>query len=208
MPAILPRLRNADLEKTRGVTVLAAFPRAPRQITSTRRAIRTPDDLRGFKLRVPEIPVLFNAFKELGAEPVAMNFGEVYTALQTGTIEGQENPLPTIVGFSLQEVQKFVSLTEHVWAPEFIYVNTRWWNRLEPGLRTLMVEILGQAKGIAAEATRTQQEGNKEVIRKAGGEVIAVDVAAFRARARPVLDRIAPRFIGAETYSTITKLAS
>jgi TRAP-type C4-dicarboxylate transport system substrate-binding protein len=92
---------NADLEKTRGVRVLMAYPRAARQMTNSKRPIRVPDDLKGLKLRVPEIPILFNAFKELGAEPVAMNFGEVYTALQSGTIEGQENPLPTIVGFCL-----------------------------------------------------------------------------------------------------------
>lgn len=198
---------NADLVKTRGVSVLMAYPRAPRQMTNSKRAIRTPDDLKGLKLRVPEIPILFNAFKGLGAEPVAMNFGEVYTALQSGTIEGQENPLPTIVGFSLQEVQKFVSLTEHVRAPEFIYVNARWWTALDSRVRDLLTALFAEGKKIAANAITEQAQTNLAAIRKANAAVNEVDQAAFRARARPVLDRIGPQFLGAETYAAIVRAA-
>jgi TRAP-type C4-dicarboxylate transport system substrate-binding protein len=172
-------------------------------MTNSKRAISTPDDLKGLKLRVPEIPILFNAFKEMGAEPVAMNFGEVYTALQAGTIEGQENPLPTIVGFSLQEVQKFVSLTAHVRAPEFIYVNARWWKGLAPGVRTLLTELFTEGKAVAAKAIDDQQQTNLDAIRKAKAAINDVDQAAFRARAKPVLDKIGPKFLGAETYAAI-----
>ena len=199
---------NADLVKTRGVSVLMAYPRAPRQMTNSKRAIRTPDDLKGLKLRVPEIPILFNAFKGLGAEPVAMNFGEVYTALQSGTIEGQENPLPTIVGFSLQEVQKFVSLTEHVRAPEFIYVNARWWTGLDPRVRELLSTLFAEGKKIAAQAIVEQQQTNLAAIRKANAAINEVDQAAFRTRARPVLDRIGPQFLGADTYAAIVRAAT
>lgn len=198
---------NADLVKTRGVSVLMAYPRAPRQMTNSKRAIRTPDDLKGLKLRVPEIPILFNAFKGLGAEPVAMNFGEVYTALQSGTIEGQENPLPTIVGFSLQEVQKFVSLTEHVRAPEFIYVNARWWTGLDPRVRELLSTLFAEGKKIAAQAIVEQAQTNLAAIRKANAAINEVDQAAFRARARPVLDKIGPQFLGADTYAAIVRAA-
>jgi tripartite ATP-independent transporter DctP family solute receptor len=199
---------NADLVKTRGVSVLMAYPRAPRQMTNSKRAIRTPDDLKGLKLRVPEIPILFNAFKGLGAEPVAMNFGEVYTALQSGTIEGQENPLPTIVGFSLQEVQKFVSLTEHVRAPEFIYVNARWWTGLDPRVRDLLSTLFAEGKKVAAQAIVEQQQTNLAAIRKANAAINEVDQAAFRTRARPVLDKIGPQFLGADTYAAIVRAAT
>lgn len=198
---------NADLVKTRGVSVLMAYPRAPRQMTNSKRAIRTPDDLKGLKLRVPEIPILFNAFKGMGAEPVAMNFGEVYTALQSGTIEGQENPLPTIVGFSLQEVQKFVSLTEHVRAPEFIYVNARWWAGLDTRVRELLSTLFAEGKKIAAAAIVEQQQTNLAAIRKANAAINEVDQAAFRARAKPVLDKIGPQFLGADTYAAIVRAA-
>jgi tripartite ATP-independent transporter DctP family solute receptor len=194
---------NADLEKTRNVNVLMAYPRAPRMMTNSKRPIRTPDDLKGLKLRVPEIPILFNGFKELGAEPVAMNFGEVYTALQSGTIEGQENPLPTIVGFSLQEVQKFISLTEHVRAPEYIYVNARWWKGLDANVRNLLTEIFAEGKQVAAQAIQEQQQSNLDAIKRANAAVNEVDVAAFRARAKPILERIGPQYLGAETYAAI-----
>ena len=196
---------NADLEKTRGVRVLMAYPRAARQMTNSKRPIRVPDDLKGLKLRVPEIPILFNAFKELGAEPVAMNFGEVYTALQSGTIEGQENPLPTIVGFSLQEVQKFISLTEHVRAPEFIYVNARWWKALDSRVRDLLTTLFAEGKKVAAQAIMSQQQSNIDSIKKAGASINEVDVAAFRAKAKPILDRIGPQYLGADTYSAIVR---
>lgn len=198
---------NADLEKTRNVNVLMAYPRAPRMISNSKRAIRAPDDLKGLKLRVPEIPILFNGFKELGAEPVAMNFGEVYTALQSGTIEGQGNPLPTIVGFSLQEVQKFISLTEHVRAPEFIYVNASWWKGLDPRVRDLLLEVFAEGKKVAAQAILDQQQSNLEAIKRANVAVNEVDIAAFRARAKPVLERIGPQYLGAETYAAIVAAA-
>jgi TRAP-type C4-dicarboxylate transport system substrate-binding protein len=148
---------------------------------------------------------LFNAFKELGAEPVAMNFGEVYTALQSGTIEGQENPLPTIVGFSLQEVQKFISLTEHVRAPEFIYVNARWWKALDSRVRDLLTTLFAEGKKVAALAIISQQQSNIDTIKKAGASINEVDVTAFRAKAKPILDRIAPQYLGADTYSAIVR---
>lgn len=198
---------NADLEKTRNVNVLMAYPRAPRMISNSKRQIRNPDDLKGLKLRVPEIPILFNGFKELGVEPVAMNFGEVYTALQSGTIEGQENPLPTIVGFSLQEVQKFISLTEHVRAPEFIYVNASWWKGLDPRVRDLLLEVFAEGKKVAAQAIVDQQQSNLEAIKRANCAVNDVDMPAFIARAKPVLERIGPQFLGAETYAAIIAAA-
>ena len=149
--------------------------------------------------------ITFNAFKELGAEPVAMNFGEVYTALQSGTIEGQENPLPTIVGFSLQEVQKFISLTEHVRAPEFIYVNARWWKALDSRVRDLLTTLFAEGKKVAAQAIMSQQQSNIDSIKKAGASINEVDVAAFRAKAKPILDRIGPQYLGADTYSAIVR---
>lgn len=197
---------NADLEAERGVIVLTAFPRPPRHITSSDRPIEGPDDLVGLRMRVPEIPVMFNVFRELGTEAVAMSFAEVYTALQTGTIEAQENPLPTIVGFSLQEVQDYVSLTEHVWAPEYIYVNAQWWNGLPEDLRGLMSDLLAEGRDQAAEATASARDALIAQLEESGTRVLEADVDALRAAARPILERLGPEYIGAETYATIVEL--
>ncbi|MCL4189060.1 MAG: TRAP transporter substrate-binding protein [Rhodobacteraceae bacterium] len=199
---------NAALTAERGVSVLMAYPRAPRHITSNGRPVRTPADLAGLRIRVPQIPILFNTFAELGADAVAMGFGEVYSSLQAGLIQAQENPLPTIAGFSIQEVQEYISLTGHVLAPEYIYVNTDWWDGLPDGLRVLMTDLLKEGQGVAAEATaRVEAEVIASITAAGGTEIVESDVAAFRAAARPILDRIGPEQLGAETYRVIVDLA-
>ena len=214
--AHVERVLNSDLAKTwsdelvesRGVAVLTAYPRAPRHISSNGRPVREPGDLEGLRIRVPEIPVLFNAFTEMGADAVAMSFAEVYTALQTRTIEAQENPLPTIAGFSLQEVQDFISLTAHVNAPEFIYVNNDWWEGLSPELQELITELLAEGQNVAADATETVQSDLIEQIRASGNtEIVEVDVETFAEAARPVLDKVGPQYLGEETYNVIVDLA-
>ena len=199
---------NEELEAERGVMVLMAYPRAARHMTSNDTPIRTPEDFVGLRIRTPEIPILFNTFAELGADAVAMNFGEVYSSLQAGLIQAQENPLPTIAGFSIQEVQQYISLTRHVLAPEYIYVNAEWWDGLPEDLRSLMSELLSEGQQVASDATAEAEARILEEVRAAGGtEIIETDVAAFREAARPVLDRLGPEHLGAETYQVIIDLA-
>ncbi len=199
---------NDDLRAERGVTVLMAYPRAARHITSNGRPIVTPEDLKGLRMRVPQIPILFETFAELGTNAVAMSFGEVYSSLQAGLIEGQENPLPTIAGFSIQEVQGYISLTRHVLAPEYIYVHSEWWEGLPEHLRTLMTELLVEGQEIAAAATAEAEEKIAADIRAAGGtEIVESNVEAFTTAARPILDRIGPQHLGEETYRVIVDLA-
>jgi len=87
-----------------------------RQITAKSKAINGPGDLRGFKIRLPVAPYFLVLFRHLGAAPTSMNFSEVYSALQTGVVDGQENPLVLIDTAKLYEVQKYCSLTNHIWA--------------------------------------------------------------------------------------------
>jgi tripartite ATP-independent transporter DctP family solute receptor len=196
------------LSEEQGVKVLMAYPRAARQITSNGRPVVTPADLKGLRIRVPQIPILFDAFTELGADAVAMNFGEVYSSLQAGLIAGQENPLPTIAGFSIQEVQEYISLTGHVLAPEYIYVNADWWASLPVDLSALMQALLIEGQQIAADATAKAEEEIIANIRAAGGtDIVEVDVEAFYTAARPILDRIGPKHLGEETYRVILDLA-
>ncbi|MGY2489976.1 TRAP transporter substrate-binding protein [Cupriavidus sp. CP313] len=96
-----------------------------RNITSASRPVQTPADLKGFKIRVPGIPLWISMFKALGASPTAIPFGELYSALQTRVVDGQENPLALIRSAKLYEVQKFCSLTAHTWDGHFIFGNAR-----------------------------------------------------------------------------------
>lgn len=109
-----------------------------RQITTRTKPITSPDDLHGFKIRLPVAPYLIALFRHLGASPTAINFNEVYSALQTGIVDGQENPLVLIDTAKLYEVQKFCSLTNHVWAGFHVAFNIAAWKRLPPDLQEIV----------------------------------------------------------------------
>src|SRR3954449_13574090 len=109
-----------------------------RQITSSTGPIRAPEDLRGLKIRVPPSPMLTSLFKALEAGPSPINFNELYSALQTKVVEGQENPLPIIATTKLYEVQKYCSLTGHVWDGYWILANRRAWQGLPEDLRAIV----------------------------------------------------------------------
>jgi tripartite ATP-independent transporter DctP family solute receptor len=108
-----------------------------RQITTRTKAINSPDDLKGFKIRLPVAPYLISLFRHLGASPTAINFSEVYSALQTGIVDGQENPLVLIDTAKLYEVQKYCSLTNHVWSGFHTSFNVAAWKKLPPDLQEI-----------------------------------------------------------------------
>jgi TRAP-type transport system periplasmic protein len=108
-----------------------------REITTRTKPIETPADLKGFKIRLPVAPYLIALFQYLGASPTPINFGEVYSALQTGVVDGQENPLVLIDTAKLYEVQKYCSLTNHVWAGIHYSFGNGAWQRLPPDLQQL-----------------------------------------------------------------------
>lgn len=126
-----------------------------RQITSSTREILTPDDLKGFKMRVPPAPILTSLFQDIGASPTPINFNELYSALQTKIVEGQENPLAIIATTKLYEVQKSLSMTSHVWDGYQILGNRRAWEKLPQDLK----DIVGR------ELARSGQEERADVIR-------------------------------------------
>ena len=108
-----------------------------RQITMKSKPINTPDDLKGVKIRLPVAPYLIALFEHLGASPTPINFGEVYSALQTGLVDGQENPLILIDTAKLYEVQKYCSMTNHVWAGIHYSFGNTYWAQLPPDLQQL-----------------------------------------------------------------------
>ncbi len=116
-----------------------------RQITSSTKPISSPDDLKGFKIRVPPSPLWTSMFKAFGAAPASINFNEVYSALQTKVVEGQENPLAIVSTAKLYEVQKYCSLTNHMWDGYWVIVNMRAWERLPADLQAIVARHLNDA---------------------------------------------------------------
>ena len=131
-----------------------------RQITTRTKPIATPDDLHGFKIRLPVAPFLVSLFRHLGASPTTLNFSEVYSALQTGIVDGQENPLVLIDTAKLYEVQKYCSITNHVWAGFHTSFNVAAWKKLPPDLQETVHRIFS-AEALAERqdfVTMTQSE--------------------------------------------------
>ena len=116
-----------------------------RQITSSTRPINTADDLKGFKIRVPVSPLWTSMFKALEAAPASINFAETYSALQTRIVDGQENPLAIIATAKLYEVQKYCSITNHMWDGFWFLANGKAWESLPPDLRTIVAKHVNAA---------------------------------------------------------------
>jgi tripartite ATP-independent transporter DctP family solute receptor len=116
-----------------------------RQTTTSTKPISTPDDFRGLKLRVPPSPLWTSMFKALEAAPASINFNEVYSALQTRIVDGQENPLAIISTAKLNEVQKYCSLTNHMWDGFWFLANRRAWERLPENLRDIVTKHINAA---------------------------------------------------------------
>jgi tripartite ATP-independent transporter DctP family solute receptor len=116
-----------------------------RQITSSTKPIVTADDLKGFKIRVPVSPLWTSMFKALDASPASINFVEVYSALQTRIVDGQENPLALIATAKLYEVQKYCSLTGHMWDGYWFMANRAALERIPPELRAIVVKHVNSA---------------------------------------------------------------
>jgi tripartite ATP-independent transporter DctP family solute receptor len=126
-----------------------------RQTTSSTKPINGPEDFKGFKIRVPVSPLWTSMFKAFDASPASINFSEVYSALQTKVVEGQENPLALISTAKLYEVQKYCSLTNHMWDGFWFLANKRAWERLPEDLRAIV------AKNINAAAMKEREDTAK-----------------------------------------------
>ena len=116
-----------------------------RQVTSSTKAIQTADDLKGFKIRVPVSPLWTSMFKAFDASPASINFSEVYSALQSKVVDGQENPLALIYTAKLFEVQKYCSLTNHMWDGFWFLANGKAWERLPADLREIVARNVNAA---------------------------------------------------------------
>jgi tripartite ATP-independent transporter DctP family solute receptor len=154
----------------KGLVLLAFGKQGFRNISNSKRPIRTPDDIRGLKIRVIPNDTYKMAFKALGAEPVPMDFPLVYAALKDGRLDGEENPVPTIASARFNEVQKYLTLTAHFFAPIAFVANREMFEQLEPADRDALMD----AAKAAAEVTWQAQidPPNLERLRSGGMEIV------------------------------------
>jgi len=155
-----------------------------RQTTTSTKPIKTPDDFRGMKLRVPPSPLWTSMFKAFDAAPASINFNEVYSALQTKIVDGQENPLAIISTAKLYEVQKYCSLTNHMWDGFWFLANKNAWERLPADMRTIVAKRVNAA-GVNERDDVAKLNANLQQDLAGKGLVFnALDPAPFRDKLR------------------------
>jgi tripartite ATP-independent transporter DctP family solute receptor len=143
----------------KGMRVLGVWENGFRHITNNVRPIVKPDDLKGIKLRVPGGVWRVKMFKAYGGNPSPMPLAEVYSAIQSGVMDGQENPFPQIASAKFQEVQKFLSLSGHVYTPAYLVVGEDVWKKLQPDVQTALSKIAWDVGDFArAEGERLDKE--------------------------------------------------
>ncbi len=155
-----------------GVTPIYYHLRSPRNLTSNK-PIRNLADLKGFKMRVPNVPVFLEAWKAAGAQPQAMAFSEVFTALQQNVIDGQENPYDLILSGGLHEVQKYVNETEHVLGWIYVVVGNKQLNSLPDDIRTAVLEAAQEVQVYGEELFQADTELCKKQLQEKGMEIIS-----------------------------------
>ncbi len=168
-----------------------------RHVTNSRRPINKTEDIDGLKLRVIPNQVFVDTFKALGANPVPMAFSEVYTALETKAIDGQENPLSVITSSKLYEVQKYISATNHAYTTPIVLVSKKFWDKLSPTEQKIMREAAVESRAYQRRVNREQTEAAVAELKAKGMQYNTLapeEIAKMRERTRPVAERIATEY--------------
>lgn len=174
------RIEREMLEEM-GLRPLGHFVRGPRQLTANR-PIRHPDELAGMILRVPNVPSFVTAWKAMGAKPTPMAFSEVFTGLQQGTIDGQENPFALILNAGFAEVQQYVNLTEHVMSWSYPVVGERQFQALPEDLQAIFLDAAKNMQAYEHQLFTESETRVREELQEKGMTFVEVDKAAFQQR--------------------------
>ncbi|MDQ6621729.1 MAG: TRAP transporter substrate-binding protein [Pseudomonadota bacterium] len=191
-----PRL-EPEAEK-KGLKVIALWENGVRHITNSKRPIKVPADLQGIKLRVPEGKWRVKMFQAYGANPSPMKFSELFTALQTGVMDGEENPFTQIYSAKLQEVQKYLSLSGHVYTPAYVVVGTRHWNGLPADVRKILEDTARETQAFVYETAAKDDNDLLGKLKAAGMQVNDVDKDAFVKASAPIYDEFGKEVPGAK----------
>ncbi len=186
---ILGKLEDVNLKG------LAFAERGFRNITNSQHAISAPQDLEGLTLRVIENEVYVDTFRELGANAVPMAWTEALTALQQGTIDGQENPVNAIHAFNLAETQDYLTMTRHIYAPAIFIMSLPAWNGLQEEVQEIVLDAASEASTYAREQNAIMEAEQLAELAEAGMEINeSPDIAAFQEAVAPVYEKYGDQF--------------
>jgi tripartite ATP-independent transporter DctP family solute receptor len=191
--------------KAKGIHILAAGDNGFRQLTNSSHPVEKPEDLVGLQIRVAGSPLFLDTFRTLDAAPQTMNFGEVFTALRQGTVDGQENPLSIIDTSRLDEVQTHLTLWNYVYDPIFLCISEKKWGGFSPEEQAMIEEAAREAMAWQRQYVEKQDEELPRALAERGMKVrnlTAAERSAFRAKMGPVWNRAA-EVIGKELVESV-----
>jgi tripartite ATP-independent transporter DctP family solute receptor len=174
----------------KGIVGLAYYELGFRQLTNSKRPINKVEDIAGLKLRVIPNPINIDWVSALGANPTPLPFPELYAALEQGAVDGQENPLPTIQGAKLNEVQKYLTLTNHQYNPQSVVISKKFWDSLSADEKKVLQDAALESAKYQREQSRNLAAGILDNLKKAGMQVTELapaEVAKLRDKMKPVV---------------------
>ena len=197
-----------DMVKKTGVRLLSLADNGVRHFTNSKRPIRTPDDMKGLKIRVMPSPVFQTLVTALGASPSAIPWAELPTALQQKVVDGEENGVTNIIAASLHQYQKYITLDGHVWSIHGYTINEKFYQGLSPVERKAVEDGTQIATAIHRKMTSDQDKNAKEILTKLGMEVTEItpaELGQFRRLAQPPVKAWAEKEIGKEYVDSLFK---
>ena len=174
-----------------GIKGIAYFPEGYKYITNNKQPITSPDDLKGMKIRTMEAPIIMSMFECWGANPVPIDFSEVYNSLQQNVVDGQENPLLSIHDMKFYEVQKYMTIDNHAYLSYFFSCSKSWFDSLPADLQDILVEQILAAKDRCYELMLAANDGFLQTIKDSGVEVYTLtpeETAAFKEACEPIYE--------------------
>jgi len=200
-----------DMRKKTGIRLMAYADNGIRHFTNNKRPIKTPDDMKGLKMRVQPSPVFIELVKSLGGSPTAIDWGELPAALAQGTADGQENGVTNILAASLYQSQKYVTLDGHVYSLHAYLVSERFYNGLSPTEKKAVDDGVQIAKKIHRDMTREQDLSAKKVLSEKGMQVTelsAAEVDVFRKASQPAVRKYLEADVSKEWTERLIKAAA
>lgn len=195
----------AEMENKINLHYVASLYRGPRHIMNSKRPIVTPADMKDMKIRVPGNNLFVSTFKALGAIPVAVDYGEVYTALSQKLVDGVENPIDNLYDLKAHEVLKYLSFTGHMQSPIALVINKNVFNGLSSELKTVVMNAGKVAEDYRVELLKANEAKELKVFRDAGVVTNEINVAAFREATKDVYKQFISMF-GEQNYLDIQKI--
>ena len=177
-----------------GLKGLAWFENGFRNVTNSKHVVNKPEDLQGIKIRTMESPIHMESFSVIGADPTPMAMGELFTALQQKTIDAQENPLAIIESSKLYEVQQYLSLTEHFYAPAPLFVSTTYFDSMPEDMQAALQEAADETKVYERQVLDEMNTTLIDTLKEKGVEITEVDKAPFVEAVQPVYEN----YVGTE----------